>query len=202
MISALRSPGRQSQPSALCLFQLWHAEWELQVRAFHKAPIFTLPGIPGHSPVLGSSGIATACFPVSVFWRMWCFRNGLVYLHALLKGGNLMSSAPANRTKVCGCVAVFCRENLAITVGAGSYWTDRHKKVPNVPDVYVWNCRITEYPKLEGTHKDHQLQLQAPSVQECYPDASGTPALKAMPTALGSRLHARPPSGADPVPNP
>lgn len=44
-----------------------------------------------------------------------------MYLHALLKDGNLMSSAPANRTKVCGCVAVFCRENLAITVGAGSY---------------------------------------------------------------------------------
>lgn len=84
-----------------------------------------LPSLPCQafqaSPVLGSSGIATACFPVSVFWRTWCFRNGLVYLHALLKDGNLMSSAPANRTKVCGCVAVFCRENLAITVGAGSY---------------------------------------------------------------------------------
>ena len=88
-------------------------------QSFHRAPIFTSSGIPGHSPVLGSSAIATACFPLAVFWMM-CFRKGLVYLHALLKDDTLMSFTPANRTKVCGYVAVFCRESLAITVSGGS----------------------------------------------------------------------------------
>lgn len=42
-----------------------------------------------------------------------------VCLHALLKDDTLMSSTPANRTKVCGCVSGFSRESLAITVSAG-----------------------------------------------------------------------------------
>ena len=66
------------------------------------------------------------------------------------------------------------------------------------------NHKITEYPELEGTHKDHWAQPLAPHrttqnpnlTSEC--DVSMLPELwqlRSMPTALGSLFHAHHPLG-------
>jgi len=65
--------------------------------------------------------------------------------------------------------------------------------------------RIIEYSELEGTHKDHQVQLPAPLSR---PTSNPNPMsesivqmllelqqLEAMPIALGSLCHAQSPSG-------
>ena len=71
--------------------------------------------------------------------------------------------------------------------------------------------RITEHPKLEGTHKDHQVQVPAPfsttqnpnpmSESKC-PNAPRTPAAQGCAHCPGQPVPCPLPSGADPFPDP